>query len=134
MSYCFQRTGLPSTEPGAGAERSTMAKPKVIRINSAGGPMPPPPPPPISPSAQLSSQSPSYYVSQSSNQRNSYQFQHPPPPPPPNSAVPRLGPDVAALSAEFERRFRFLNDRDLPPPPASYKGPRTYRTASSRTG
>ncbi|KAF7262626.1 hypothetical protein EG68_00132 [Paragonimus skrjabini miyazakii] len=130
-----QRVGLPTSDQGAAIERPVNTNPKLIRINSQGSRSPSavsPPPPPLSPSTPDAS--PSLYGAQPLNARS-----HPPPPPPPPSAMNTdysssvSGPGVAALSAEFERRFRFLNDSELPPPPEAYKGPRTYRTGINRT-
>ncbi|KAF8570354.1 hypothetical protein P879_01269 [Paragonimus westermani] len=130
-----QRVGLPTSDQGAAIERPVNANPKLIRISSQGSRSPSavsPPPPPLPPST--SDISPSLYGAQPLNARS-----HPPPPPLPPSAVNAdsssspSGPGVAALSAEFERRFRFLNDSELPPPPEAYKGPRTYRAGINRT-
>ncbi|KAF5401394.1 hypothetical protein PHET_05247 [Paragonimus heterotremus] len=130
-----QRVGLPTSDQGAAIERPVNTNPKLIRINSQGSRSPStvsPPPPPLSPSTPDAS--PSLYGAQPLNTRS-----HPPPPPPPPSAMNTdysssvSSPGVAALSAEFERRFRFLNDSELPPPPEAYKGPRIYRTGINRT-
>ncbi|KAA3678720.1 uncharacterized protein DEA37_0011767 [Paragonimus westermani] len=130
-----QRVGLPTSDQGAAIERPVNTNPKLIRINSQGSRSPStvsPPPPPLPPSTLDTS--PSLYGAQPLNARS-----HPPPPPLPPSVVNAdyssspSGPGVAALSAEFERRFRFLSDSELPPPPEAYKGPRTYRAGINRT-
>ncbi|KAG5441563.1 hypothetical protein CSKR_111413 [Clonorchis sinensis] len=111
-----QRAGFTSDEQGVPLERAANAAPKLIHINSPGSRTSGGPPSlPTSP-----------YGAQPVNVKC-----HPPPPPPPVSATQT--PTITTLSVDFGRRFRFLSDAELPPPPEAYKGPHTYRTGANRT-
>ncbi|CAH8656254.1 unnamed protein product [Dicrocoelium dendriticum] len=119
VSNRSQRTGLATNARGVLVERSINAKPKVIHVNSQDPRSSPVPGP--SPASRFPP--PSAVTSLHRDGRV-----HPPPPPPPvPPSTSTLSTGVATLSAEFERRFRFPDESQFPPPPEPYRGPRTYR-------
>ncbi|CAH8656267.1 unnamed protein product [Dicrocoelium dendriticum] len=118
-SLSSSRTGLATNARGVLVERSINAKPKVIHVNSQDPRSSPVPGP--SPASRFPP--PSAVTSLHRDGRV-----HPPPPPPPvPPSTSTLSTGVATLSAEFERRFRFPDESQFPPPPEPYRGPRTYR-------